>query len=103
MPLSPLTSISHHALIIRSVLNPNSTTTASPTASTGSPAFSGATSATNVPFTSGVATPTGAVGGGAAGNSSATARSSKAGAMPMVTGAVGMGALFGAGAVLAAI
>jgi len=83
--------------VIDNVLNPNSTS-ASSTESTGAPAFSGASSVSNVPFTSGVATPTSSIGGGAA---SATSSSSKAGAMPMVTGVVGMGALFGAGAVLA--
>jgi hypothetical protein len=86
-----------HAVDGDSVLNPNATSSASPTASTGAPAFSGASSVSDVPFTSGVATPTSSISGGAA---IATSSSSKAGAIPMATGAISIGALFGAGAVL---
>src|SRR5450755_1448144 len=53
-------------LITSSVLNPNNTAVMpSPSATTGSPAFSGASSASAPPFTSGVPTPTMAIGGGA--------------------------------------
>lgn len=68
-----------------------------------SAAFSGASSATDVPYTSGVPTPTTAIQGGAgAAQSSAAAggatSSSKSGAaMPMRTGAIGAAALFAAG------
>ncbi|KAE9961380.1 hypothetical protein BLS_002262 [Venturia inaequalis] len=89
--------------VIDNVLNPNATAAASPTATTGTPAFSGASSVANAPFTSGVATPTSTIGGGGAGGHSgntSTTHVSVAAAMPMVTGAVSMGALLGAGAVL---
>ncbi|MCJ1282041.1 hypothetical protein MMC26_001364 [Xylographa opegraphella] len=86
--------------VIDGVLNPNATTlTANPT--TTMPAFAGATSGSDVPFTSGIPTPTSALGGGAAAgaSSAAMASSSSAGAWaPMRTGAVGAAALFGAGA-----
>jgi len=88
--------------VIDNVLNPNATSAAVPTASSGTAAFSGATSVSNAPFTSGVATPTSSLGGGATGATGATSTSSKAAAVPMMTGAVGMGALFGAGAAVVA-
>jgi len=69
-----------------------------------SAAFSGASSATDIPFTSGVATPTSMIAGGAgAAQSSAAAgggaksSSKSAAAMPMRTGAIGAAALFAAG------
>lgn len=78
-----------------SVLNPgNSTATPNPTASATSPAFSGASSGSSVPFTSGVA----ATGG--AGGSAATTVPSTAGG-PVQTAAVGAAALFGGAAFLA--
>lgn len=80
-----------------SVLNPDmATATVNDTATTGTAAFSGATSASDVPFTSSVPPASTTIGGGPAGASSSTA-----GAMPMRTGAVGYAALFGAGAALA--
>ncbi|MCJ1471764.1 hypothetical protein MMC13_000404 [Lambiella insularis] len=90
--------------VIDAVLNP-SATTLMPNASTTAVAFMGATSASAVPFTSGVPTPTSTLGGGAAaGMSSASAAaagstsSSSAGAWaPMRTGAIGAAALFAAG------
>ena len=89
--------------VIDNVLNPgNATATANPTASAGSPAFAGASSASSNPLTSGVATPSGssvAPTGSAAGATGAS--SSKSGiAMPMKTGAVGAAALFGGAALL---
>ena len=89
--------------VIDGVLNPNATTImANP--STTMVAFAGATSASMVPFTSGIPTPTSALGGGAGSAQSSAAAmstSSSAGAWaPMKTGAIGAAALFGAGAVL---
>ena len=90
-----------------SVLNPNMTS-AMPNASatSQSAAFSGASSATDVPYTSGVPTPTTAIqggagaaqssaAGGAAGGASSSTKSGAA--MPMRTGAIGAAALFAAG------
>ena len=94
--------------VIDNMLNPaNSTATANPSQTSGSPAFSGASSASNAPFTSGVPTPTSSINtacGGAA-NSAATSASaasstSSGGAMPMKTGAMGAAALFGGAAVV---
>ncbi|KAI9870631.1 MAG: hypothetical protein M1830_004025 [Pleopsidium flavum] len=90
--------------VIDNVLNPNMTmATPNPTASSQSAAFSGASSASNVPYTSGVATPTSVIMGGAGAAQSSAAggaakSSSKSGAaMPMRTGAIGAAALFAAG------
>jgi len=87
--------------VVDNVLNPNNTS-ASPSASAtaGSPGFSSASSASNVPFTSGVATPSSSIGGGAASATSSSSSSSSGLAAPMKTGAVGAAALFGAGAAL---
>jgi hypothetical protein len=66
------------------------------------PAFEGASSASEAPYTSGQPTPTTSIGSDAtqaADPTNAGASSSSAGAMPMQTGAIGMGALFGAAAV----
>ena len=90
--------------VLDEVLNPNNTSAApSASATAGSPGFSGASSASNVPFTSGVASPSSTIGGGASAASSAAGSSSSSSgvAMPMRTGAVGAAALFGAGAVMA--
>jgi len=91
--------------VIDNVLNPmESAAKPNMTASTQSVAFSGASKASVVPFTSGIpaptvaiatpsaATATGAVGGGSGSGSSS---SSSGIAMPMKTGAVGVAALFG--------
>ncbi|QDS71026.1 hypothetical protein FKW77_008094 [Venturia effusa] len=83
--------------VIDNVLNPNSTTSASPTASTGSPAFTGATSVSTAPFTAGVATPTETIGRAPA---NFTSNSTSSAGAPLMTGALGLGTLFGAGAVL---
>ena len=78
-------------------------------ASTQKPAFSGASSASNVPFTSGIPTPSSAIasptatasGAGGAGASGTGTSSSTSGiAMPMKTGAMGVAALFGGAAVM---
>ncbi|KAK3937691.1 FAS1 domain-containing protein [Diplogelasinospora grovesii] len=93
--------------VIDNVLNPqNTTATPDPTASTQSPAFSGASSTGGTPFTSGVPTPsstapvataTGAGSGGGSGGSQSTSTSSGLG-VPMKTGAAGVAALFGGAA-----
>lgn len=98
--------------VIDNVLNPMmSMASPEPSASTQSVAFSGASSATEAPFTSDVPTPTAMIGGdraasatGGAGGAqpteggSAQSSSSSAAAQPMKTGAMGAAALFGAGA-----
>jgi uncharacterized surface protein with fasciclin (FAS1) repeats len=90
--------------VIDNVLNPaNATATREPNMSTQEPAFSGASSATEEPFTSGVPTPTAAAptrgsGGGSEEGSSSSA--SNVAAMPMKTGAVGAAALFGGAALV---
>ncbi|KAJ4423308.1 hypothetical protein N0V82_002035 [Gnomoniopsis sp. IMI 355080] len=82
------------AHVIDNVLNPGNST-ATPTGTAGSPGFSGASSASNVPFTSGVAaTATGATATGATGTA-ATA------GVPRQTAAIGAAALFGGAAFLA--
>ena len=93
--------------VIDNVLNPNMTTAMpSPSATSGAPAFSGASSVSSVGLSSGVPTPTSTIGGGAvatgtaAGNPPASSSSSKAAAAPMKTGAVGAAALFGAAGML---
>jgi hypothetical protein len=95
-----------------SVLNPNNTALPSASATKGAPAFSGVSSGSAPPFTSGVPTPTSALGGGAAGGMASTsapgasasggASSSSSGgaAVPMRTGAVGAAALFGGAALV---
>ena len=61
-----------------------------------SPAFSGASSATAPPYTSGVATPTATLATSAVASSqSAAVATSSGAAVPMKTGAVGAAALFG--------
>jgi len=81
--------------VIDAVLNPSNTTIANPTASAGAPAFSGASSVSNSPFTSGVPTPSRSV---------APAASTPAASMPASTGAAApkqtaaVGALLGLGA-----
>ena len=98
------------SLIKPSVLNPlNPDAKPNVSASTQKPAFSGVSSASNVPFTSGIPTPSSAIanptatasGTGGASASGAGTSSSKSGiAMPMKTGAVGVAALFGGAAVM---
>lgn len=88
--------------VIDEVLNPTNQTAANPTGTAGAPAYSGASSVSNAPFTSGQPSPSTtlnapATQSGAAGSGAPTA--SAAGAAPMKTGAVGVGALFGAAAV----
>jgi uncharacterized surface protein with fasciclin (FAS1) repeats len=91
--------------VIDGVLNPgNRTASAQPTASTGEPAFSGASSASEAPFTSGVASATtsintagtsNAASGTTGGNSASSTSSSTGVAVPLKTGAVGAAVLFG--------
>lgn len=92
--------------VIDGVLNPNNTSASpNPSQSTQSVAFSGASSATGVPFTSGVptptsalATPTGAAGSGSSPSGSATSSRASGAAAPMNTGSMGIAAMLGAGA-----
>ncbi|KAL6250801.1 hypothetical protein RBB50_003104 [Rhinocladiella similis] len=90
--------------VIDNVLNPeNATTTSEPDdQESGSPAFSGASSASDVPYTSGVRTPTSTVATESAPGATAAASSSSTGvaAMPMKTGAIGAAALFGGAALV---
>jgi uncharacterized surface protein with fasciclin (FAS1) repeats len=90
--------------VIDEVLNPTNATVANPAAQEGSPAFEGASSVSEAPYTSGQPTPTTSIGSEATQaadptKSAGSSSSSSAGAMPMQTGAIGMGALFGAAAV----
>jgi len=89
--------------VIDAVLNPNNATIANPNATAGAIAFSGASSASEAPFTSGqptasrslAAEPTQPAGGAAASSSMSTGGVAQA----MQTGSVGMGAVLGAAAV----
>ncbi|KAG4434553.1 hypothetical protein IFR05_009969 [Cadophora sp. M221] len=87
--------------VIDSVLNPNNTSAAPPTsgATTTTPAFPGASSASDVPFTSGVPPASTTVTSTPSRNPDATS-SSTAGAAPMQTGIIGLGALFGGAAIV---
>jgi len=92
--------------VIDRVLNP-SNSTISPNTATTAEAFPSATSASNVPFTSGVPTPTSTIAtqsapGPQGSQSSAAGSSSSSGAawQPAATGAMGMGALFGGAALV---
>jgi len=95
--------------VIDNVLNPAAPNAApNATASTQMPAYSGASSASVVPFTSNIPGPTVAItapsaaaSGAVGGASGAASSSSTSGiAMPMKTGAVGVAALFGGAAVM---
>jgi uncharacterized surface protein with fasciclin (FAS1) repeats len=88
--------------VIDNVLNPqNSTARPDVTASTQQPAFTGASSASGIPFTSGMtATGTAAPTGGAGATATSSGPAQAAG-MPMQTAAVGAAALFGGAVMLA--
>jgi hypothetical protein len=77
-----------------SVLNPAATSGPTTSATAGSPAFTGATSASDIPFTSGLPTPTTTINAESEGPGAAPTGA----AAPLQTGAVGAAALFGAGA-----
>ena len=82
-----------------SVLNPdNASAQPNPTASTASPAFSGASSTDGVPFTSGIAVPPAATASATSSGSSPVSTEPVAGGQGKVA-AIGAAALFGAGAV----
>ena len=93
-------AVRYHALTRTSVLNPNNTSAAPPTAgaTTTVPAFTGASSASDVPFTSGVSAST-TVTAVPTRDPEATSTST-AGAAPMQTGMIGLGALFGGAALV---
>jgi len=84
--------------VIDNVLNPMMSMAPNASATSGMPAFSGATSVSEAPFTSGVAVPTTTVNPSEAGPGAASSTSSALAAIK--TGAVGAAALFGAGAAL---
>ncbi|KPI35499.1 Stabilin-2 [Cyphellophora attinorum] len=90
--------------VIDNVLNPgNRTAVPNYTATSDSPAFSGASSATGEVFTSGVASATTTVETGAVASATASGSSSSSSsglAAPMATGGLGAAALFGGAAVL---
>ncbi|KAI1390497.1 FAS1 domain-containing protein [Hypoxylon trugodes] len=90
------------AHVIDEVLNPDNASAApDTTASSATPAFSGASSASDgVPFTSGVSTATTTFPAATSAGGSAASSSSSGLAMPMKTGAVGAAALFGGAAVI---
>ncbi|KIW30456.1 uncharacterized protein PV07_06198 [Cladophialophora immunda] len=82
--------------VIDNVLNPNNATAMpNPSQGSGSPAFSGASSASNIPFTSGVPTPTGTSVSQSPTGATAASSSSSGAAAPAKTGVVGAAALFG--------
>jgi len=89
--------------VIDQVLNPTNATIANPNAQSGSPAYSGASSVSNAPFTSGQPTPSRSISGGATSaanpSGSASRPASTGAAAPMQTGAIGLSALLGAAAV----
>lgn len=86
--------------VIDNVLNPaNATARPDVTASAQQPAFTGASSASDTPFTSGI-TATGSAPTGGAGATATSSGPAEAG-VPMQTAAVGAAALFGGAAVLA--
>lgn len=88
--------------VIDNVLNPSATAGPSPSATAGTPAFSGASAVTSLALTDGVPAASTTLAGGAASasavvSSSAAASSSSGIAAPMQTGAIGAAALFAAG------
>lgn len=85
--------------VIDEVLNPGNTTLEDNPSST-SAAFPGATSASDIPFTSGVVAPTSVV---ATSNAPGASSSSSSAAGARETGALGVAALFGGAAVLMAM
>jgi hypothetical protein len=88
--------------VIDEVLNPANATIADPSADEGEPAFEGASSVSDVPYTTGQPTPTATIGedaSDAADPTNTAASGTGENAAPRQTGAVGMGALFGAAAV----
>ncbi|KAL9109308.1 MAG: hypothetical protein Q9227_006063 [Pyrenula ochraceoflavens] len=96
--------------VIDDVLNPNNTAGPSASATMGMPAYSGASSGTAPPFTSGVATPTSTLStptmmmtgmsGSATGGAAASSSSAAGADAPMKTGAMGAAALLGAAGAL---
>jgi len=91
--------------IIDNLLNPSDTATPTPSATMGAPAFTSASSVSDVPFTSGQPTPTSnlnpsSAGPGPASSKASTSTSTGGAAMPARTGAVGAAALFGGAAAL---
>ncbi|KAL3420134.1 fasciclin domain-containing protein [Phlyctema vagabunda] len=90
--------------VIDNVLNPANSTAAPDLEDddSGEPAFSGASSATDVPFTSGITATTTAPAATSTGAGGAAATSTSSAGAAMHTGAMGAAALFGAAGVFAA-
>ncbi|KAI2778001.1 FAS1 domain-containing protein [Daldinia loculata] len=88
--------------VVDQVLNPDNTSAApDTTASSATPAFTSASSASEgVPFTSGVTTPTTTFPAATSVGGPAESSSPEGAAMPMKTGAVGAAALFGGAAII---
>lgn len=86
--------------VIDEVLNPaNTTATPNPTATSAGIDFSGASSISGTPFTSGIPVPSSSVAKSSAPGASSSSSSGGA-AAPMMTGVVGAAALFGGAAVM---
>ncbi|KAF2263794.1 Fasciclin-domain-containing protein [Lojkania enalia] len=85
--------------IIDNVLNPMATSGPTPSATSGAPGFTDASSVSDVPYTSDQPTPTTTMNPTEDGAGPATS-STTGGAVPMRTAVMGMGALFGGAAVL---
>lgn len=87
--------------VIDNVLNPeNATATAPEGSESGSPAFEGASSASDVPFTSGAPQPTGTVDPTADAPQATASGTGSEGAAPIQTAAIGAAALFGGAALV---
>jgi uncharacterized surface protein with fasciclin (FAS1) repeats len=87
--------------VIDEVLNPANTTAApNPTATSGGTDFSGVSSVSGTPFTSGILVPSSSVATSNAPGATSSSSSSGGAAAPMITGAVGAAALFGGAAVM---
>ena len=87
--------------VIDGVLNPgNMTASADPTATSQEPAFSGASAATDAPFTSGVTSATTSVNTEAPTSIASAAAGTSEAKAPVQTGAIGAAALFGGAAIM---
>jgi uncharacterized surface protein with fasciclin (FAS1) repeats len=88
--------------VIDNVLNPENSTATAPEdgAESGTPAFEGASSASDIPFTSGARQPTSTIATEDAPQATAASSSSSGLAAPMQTGAMGAAALFGGAAIV---
>lgn len=88
--------------VIDNVLNPENSTQTAPEgdSESGTPAFEGASSASDIPFTSGAPQPTSTIATENAPGATAASSSSAGAGVPMQTGAMGAAALFGGAALV---